>query len=271
MNWFRRKITFTLCGLVALVSVADIRFAFSQQLRPTAQTFTVHIDDPGEADGSGVVIAKDRTTYYVLTAWHVVDAPGTYTVRTYDDRPHSIESSDIERLPGYDLAVLKFNSYYDYPLASINNRSLVSEQPVSVSGWRNPTRAITKITYQIIPGSLTGYSNPPEEGGYSLILSTSGVFRGMSGGPVVDEDYQVIGIIGQADSVREGLTGLSLGIPITAFLDSQYGQYVEDIQYPGQNECGEGVFCPEEREPAGISNSREIYVPETGEIPRISR
>jgi len=269
MKQFLKRIAFTLCGLVVLSTTADVQIASSQQLRPTAQTFTVHIDDPGEADGSGVVIAKDGTTYYVLTAWHVVDEPGVYKIRTYDNQLHTVNSSDIERLPDYDLAVVKFNSYYDYPLANVNNRRLVSEQPVSVSGWRNPTRSVTKVTYQFIPGRLTGYSIPPEEGGYSLLFSTSGVFRGMSGGPVVDENYQVVGIVGQADSVREGLTGLSLGIPISVFLNSQYGQYVDNIQVD-PNACGEDVFCPIERELEGPSSPREVYLPSQGEIPRIS-
>lgn len=256
----------TLSGLATLISLAHSSVVLSQQFSPVAESFTVRVDAPGDGDGSGVIIARDGNTYYVLTAWHVVDNPGTYFVRTRDSRTYEVNFADIERLSDYDLAVLRFNSFHDYQLASINNERLVSNQPISVSGWRNPTRAITKITYQFISGRLTGYSIPPEEGGYSLTLSTGGVFRGMSGGPVVDEDYKVVGIIGQVDSVIEGLTGLSLGIPISAFLDSHYGQYIQTSQISGPTP---GDFDITPTPLPRIPIPSEVYVPEQRELPRI--
>ncbi|NJM77974.1 MAG: trypsin-like peptidase domain-containing protein [Acaryochloridaceae cyanobacterium RU_4_10] len=47
-----------------------------------ARQITVRIDSTKSGNGSGVIVAKQGTTYYVLTAEHVVPKPDDYTLTT---------------------------------------------------------------------------------------------------------------------------------------------------------------------------------------------
>lgn len=276
MARFGSKVILFFCGFLAVWLVAQPVPVVSQQVMPIARSFTVQVDVPGNNDGSGVMIAKNNNTYYVLTAWHVVNIneAGAYVIRTYDNREHTVAPTNIQRLSDYDLAVLSFNSFQDYPLAGINEGNLFPGDRIAVSGWRNPTTGLSRITPQLISGTLTGHAKPPEEGGYSLTISAAGTFLGMSGGPIVDDNSRVVGIIGRVDThvSVEGLTGLSLGIPISAFLDSNYRNYVQDDQILGTtgHVNGEG-YHPEVREKPRITRPTGGLVPAQGETPRISQ
>ncbi|MBE9070946.1 trypsin-like peptidase domain-containing protein [Leptolyngbya cf. ectocarpi LEGE 11479] len=271
MKWFRKGFGVTCIGLAGSIAIICQSAVLSQEVSPIAKAFTVRVDAPGDGDGSGVLVAQNGNTYYVLTAWHVVSTPDIYTVYTPDSRAYGVDFSNVERIADYDLAVLKFNSVYDYELASISRESPVPNQPVSVSGWLNPLIEITSTTYQFISGTLTGYADPPEAGGYSLVFSTPGAFQGMSGGPVLDEDNKVIGTIGQGVRNIQGGVGLYLGIPISAFLSSRYSEYLQGSQYVKPGDLCLDAFCPPVNDPPDISSPTNIYTPDQGEAPRISR
>ena len=271
MRLFGGQFAFILGGIVSFSPVVYSSFAYAQQVSPIASTFTVRIDVSGGGNGSGVIIARDGNTYYVLTAWHVVSEPRPYTVYTQDSRAHVVDSSYVERLSNYDLAVLRFTSHNNYELASISTERLVPRQPIHVSGWLNPLIEITNTSYQFIPGNLTGYADPPEEGGYSLIFQSSG-FQGLSGGPILDAEHKVVGIIGRgARSLEEGLIGLYLGIPISAFMDSHYAQYVQASQYVNPGQQSDGVYYPVQREPPRPSNPPNVHIPTQADPPQTSR
>ena len=152
------------------LATSVLSVANAQELRPVASAFTVRVDTPGKGDGSGTIVARDGNTYYVMTSWHVVDGAEEYAVRTYDSRTYGVLPNSVQRLPGYDLAVLRFNSLNNYELASFELENISFGQSVSVSGWLNPQREITTSTYQFISGTMTGRTD--EEGGYSLVFST---------------------------------------------------------------------------------------------------
>ncbi|OCQ97929.1 hypothetical protein BCD67_02005 [Oscillatoriales cyanobacterium USR001] len=79
------------------------------------------------------------------------------------------------------------------------------------------------------PGTLVGVQ-PPQDG-YALIYNNI-TQPGMSGGPVLNEEGQVIGIHGQGDQ-RNGIkSGLNLAIPIKRFLESPLGSSLITSQPP---------------------------------------
>ncbi|MEO0404895.1 MAG: hypothetical protein AAF193_08495, partial [Bacteroidota bacterium] len=122
----------------------------------------------------------------------------------------------------------------------------------------------------LIAGSFTGFK-PPDEDGYSLIFSTPGAFRGMSGGPVIDDENRVIGIFGkEATTPIEGRSGLYLGVPISVFIDSPYSQYIQANQYFNPSRREDGVIYPIEGLPPVISEPNRVIVPRNGEPPCIS-
>ncbi|MCP6758592.1 MAG: serine protease [Fischerella sp. CENA71] len=160
--------------------------------------------------GSGVVIARKGKTYYALTALHVVQTKGFYGVRTSDGKVHLVEhnedNSSIQALgreegelrtkvKGFDLALVKFESEHDYPVASLgNSEKLRSKDVLYVSGWpvpQNQTPRRERVTEVTSLNQIN--SQPHSEGGYSLAYNVQ-TRQGMDGGPVFSQNGQVVAI-----------------------------------------------------------------------------
>jgi len=181
-----------------------------------AEEITVRIDGP-KAGGSGVIVKREGNDYTVLTNWHVVDDSGDYEIQTADGTRHRVNYR--QELSGVDLARLQFTSTQSYRVAELGNSENVSRnQSVYVSGWLNPIPGINQRSYQFIEGKITSLLQQHEDGGYALVYSNIGTYRGMSGGPLLNDRGQVVGINGRAagDSLT-GPVGLYLGIPINFF------------------------------------------------------
>jgi nickel transport protein len=192
--------------------------ALAADLQQIAKEITVRIDGPG-AGGSGFIVKRENDIYTVVTNWHVVDREGEYTVKTEDGRAYAVRYSQIQQLPGADLAVMYFTSSQNYRVAELGNSDNVSlTQTIYVSGWVNPvSAAIRQPAYSLIQGQITAIQSP-NDGGYALVYNTTGNYKGMSGGPVLNQDGKVIGVNGQAVSdAIQGMVGLYLGIPINTF------------------------------------------------------
>ena len=139
---------------------------------------------PDDADGiwnpgSGVIIAKDNNSYYVLTVTHnfkqrYIEKNQPYGIRTSDGLVHQITNINdgrdcpletqptivaqllrfgcysIEiprRVAGQDLAVVSFQSDRDYPIASIGNVDRVQVGArIYISGWPDPEKEKDPIT-----------------------------------------------------------------------------------------------------------------------------
>jgi hypothetical protein len=193
-----------------------------------AKSVTVLIQGPDT--GSGVVIRQDGPTYTVLTARHVVDIQGSFEVVTPTGKQYPVAAQSIRKLPGLDLALLQFTSSEKYNVASIGNSNTLQEGlPVYVTGFPGRGSTISALTYNFTEGQLTARASNPQEGGYALVY-TNKTLPGMSGGPVFDQEAQLVGIHGAADGQSQTLeklnarvfmkTGFNLGIPINTFLSA---------------------------------------------------
>lgn len=200
-----------------------------------AKSTTVLIQ--GSDTGSGVLIRQDGTTYTILTARHVIDAPGTYEAVTTTGKRYPISTQAIQKLPGLDLALLKFNSPEKYSVATLGDSSLLQEGvTVYVTGFPGQGSTINALTYNFTEGQLTALSSKPQTGGYSLVY-TNKTLPGMSGGPVFDQEARLVGIHGAADGQSQTLeklnarvfmkTGFNLGIPINTFLAASGAKVVQ--------------------------------------------
>ncbi len=198
----------------------------ANQVGKNAENFTVLISS--DYPGSGVIIAKKDNTYTVLTAEHVVrHSDFEYQIVTADGKKHPVKYQNVKKLPGVDLAVVSFSSNSNYStakLAKADEAGLGSV--VYTAGFPDPGQAIENRIFQFTRGEVSGL-NPKAKDGYSLIY-TNITRKGMSGGPVLNTNGELVGIHGRAETdVLPGdgknapiqvKAGLNLGIPIKTFL-----------------------------------------------------
>ena len=223
-----------------------------------ARQFTVRIDDNKSNNGSGVIIAKEGNTYTILTAAHVLCEKASnnrcieqeYSILTGDNKKHPIDRNSIKIEEGVDLAVVKFTSNENYPIATLADYPTQDHQYILTAGYpklgenKSPWRFTLGEIFSKEQGLLQTQSSDFKSGGSGLqassvsltggyeLVYTNITLGGMSGGPVLDTQGRVIGIHGRADgqvAIDEKTgdigpnngqvqLGYSLGVPIGTFL-----------------------------------------------------
>lgn len=216
-------------GTVVLVEPMPVHGASVTEIARIAKTITVMIEG-GSGHGSGILLQRKGNTYTILTARHVIEKPGQYTIATADGERYPLISTSIQPFPGVDLATVEFQSNRDYPLVTLgNSNDVVEGMPVYVAGFPAQGASVLEGIYQFTEGRLTANASRPIEDGYALVY-TNATLPGMSGGPVLDEKGQLVGVHGSADVastlVQEGSSssnvfvkrGFNLGIPINTYV-----------------------------------------------------
>ncbi|MDV2998306.1 MAG: hypothetical protein N4J56_008011 [Chroococcidiopsis sp. SAG 2025] len=211
------------------VIVPSIVMALSGvEVSEIAKKITVLIDT--QNPGSGVIVAKEKNNYYVLTAWHVMRySDWQYTIKTSDGKSYPLDYSTVKRLPGVDLAIMEFSSNDTYMTAKLGNSDRALEgTPVYIAGFPNPGAGIEERIYRFTSGEISGRFLKPKEGGYALVY-TNTTRTGFSGGPVLDSEGHLVGIHGQGETSQsasnesgeasDSKTGFNMGIPIKTFLN----------------------------------------------------
>ena len=229
--------TVTVAGIV-IFAPAPIFAMSSPEIAKLAESVTVQINGQTSGSGTGFIIAKQGTTYTVLTAKHVVaDTKDTYKIRTNTKKEYQVTRRVLlqkgQNAP--DLAIVTFNSAESYPVVNLGD----SEQAavgtgIFVFGYpgnRLEQKYGANRNFEFSPGFVTSRL-PNHPRGYTLRYNaiTKG---GMSGGPVFDGEGRVVGVHGEADQdvdkvtdpdikVLTGLaitkTGFNSAIPINTFI-----------------------------------------------------
>ncbi|ELR97694.1 serine protease [Gloeocapsa sp. PCC 73106] len=165
------------------------------QAQANAITVKVFAED---ISGSGILLQKKENSYLVITNDHVIaySSSDELNIKTVDGVLHRVKLSAITRLENKDLAWFTFDSELDYQVSDFWKQTPVQEnQTVFVAGFpieanRQKSRGFLltqgKIV-MIIPKQLTG--------GYQLGYSND-VQKGMSGGPVLNCQGQLVGVNG---------------------------------------------------------------------------
>jgi Flp pilus assembly protein TadD len=212
----------TLLGVTAVVLVpAQLVLAAltPPQVHNIAKQITVRI--AGQNPGSGVIIRRDGNTYTVLTAQHVVATPDEYEILTADGQRYPLTYTTVKPLPGgVDLAILEFSSSANYQVAKLGDPSQTGvASTVYVAGFPIATKSLSDDLV-FTPGLIAQIKSKPNtpQTGYALVYSNV-TQPGMSGGPVLNEAGEVIGIHGQGDRDEFGnKTGLNLAVPINTYI-----------------------------------------------------
>jgi tetratricopeptide (TPR) repeat protein/S1-C subfamily serine protease len=204
---------------------------YMAELDRKARQVTVRIENSNE-NGSGVIVAQDGNSYYVLTAEHVVKSTDKLRITTHDQRTYTVSPSQITRAEGTDLAVVKFTSTQPYQVATLGNYDISNDAVVFPGGWPAPQKIRSQQwQWQLNPGVISNKEQGEFQtqdkvsfsSGYDLVYSSI-TYGGMSGGPVFDRAGQVIGIHGKAEGNRStenisgNILGNSLGISIKTFI-----------------------------------------------------
>jgi|GEM_PF-2480364 len=202
-----------------------------RDVRKIARQITVKVVTQGPA-GSGVLIKKNGSIYTVLTAAHVLknSNPGEEAyATTYDGVTHLLDTRLMRLGEEADIAIATFSSDNSYQVTNVGKfKSLDILDEIYVSGFPLADQAISISTITLTRGEVASIGSFDDGYGFSYTAVTK---TGMSGGPVLDQEGQLIGVHGRAAGQRlEQIRikdGLNLGIPvdaaITAFgLDSRY-------------------------------------------------
>lgn len=172
------------------------------QIDRAAAEITVKIH--GEAFlGSGIILQKTKNTYFVITNQHVLRASSPpYKIQTPDGATHQGQVVTTPSNIDADLALLRFDSKNaKYSAASLGDFSqLKTGEPIFAAGFPAEARGNGS------PHSLPGFTftagevaivlHKPLQEGYQIGY-TNHVEKGMSGGPLLNRQGEVVGINGK--------------------------------------------------------------------------
>jgi S1-C subfamily serine protease len=171
---------------------------------------------------SGVIVAQEGNSYFVLTTDYAVRNAQNLRVTTHDQYTYKVNSTEVKRSTETDLAIVKFTSSRPYQPAVLGDYRLIDRSLVLAAGWSWPGATGDQTTrWQLQPGLINSQTESKFRtkdknsfaNGYNQIYS-SVTHPGMGGGPVFDTTGRIIGIHGRS----EGNGGNSLGISIQTFL-----------------------------------------------------
>lgn len=157
---------------------------------------------PESSHGSGVLVSADGL---IVTARHVVE-DGNLLAVWVPGHEHAFEARVVHRDDRWDLAVIAIQgTFTDFISVAPLGRSLRIREPVSAIGYPLDARRTDPQSAQgIVSGVLPS-------GELQLDI---GVNPGNSGGPLIDGQEQVVGIVVARGNVEQGVQSIGVAVPI---------------------------------------------------------
>jgi len=154
--------------------------------------------------GSGFVLPGGL----VVTNRHVVGEPVEVSLNSWDGRSLSAEVTGVTT--DSDLAVLRLGEGADLPAATIRERPAEVGEAVLAVGYPGggPVTVSTGRVVAIVDGQVLGEAT-------EVLLVDAPIRRGNSGGPLLDEQGLVIGVV---FALEEG-TNRGVAVPVAALLE----------------------------------------------------
>jgi len=166
-----------------------------------------------EGLGSGVIVRRDGSKFYVLTNDHVVGQADEIRINLNDGR--KFDAKLVGRDPRRDMALVSFESREAVPVADLgdSDRIQVGDWALAVG---NPLGFESTVTVGII-SAVGRQPGPGVQGGFNEYIQTdAAINQGNSGGALANIRGEVIGINSWIASPSGGNVGLGFAIPINA-------------------------------------------------------
>ncbi len=208
-----------------------------QALRQQLRSISVKIMANGESIGSGVTLARQADVYTVVTNAHVIQAArAPFKIQTPDGQLYIAALVPPPAGRNRDLSVLRFQSRdRQYNTAKLATERPKIGTPVWAAGFpldpatlpANSQAVPTTVPWglTIADGRVTHILPIAITGGYE-IGSDNAIRKGMSGGPLVDGDGNLVGINGvHADPLWEMSDTLEDGSTVSQQLQEQIDNY----------------------------------------------
>jgi len=170
-----------------------------EEIKAYARKITVKVLS-GDNSGSGVLIQRKGNLYQVVTNDHVLlfgRQNNSYKVQTLDRKiyPAKVVKLNFDK---HDLGVLEFESTENYEVAPLSFLPIPHiGDKIYASGF--PIDRSTKSMddgFNFTTGKVDMISNLSFRGGYQIGYSND-IEKGMSGGPLLNEKMEVIGLNGR--------------------------------------------------------------------------
>lgn len=196
-----------------LAAIEDLQLPelAAESLLRRAQEVTVRIRTLGCRQfgiGSGFVLPGG----IVVTNRHVVDEPRQVTVNTWDGRTIEAEVSGLA--VDSDLAILRLVLDDTLPEAELREEPVEAGEPIVVVGYPGggPSTVTSGTVRGFVDGELLG--EPAD-----VLQIDAEIRQGNSGGPVLDMEGRVIGVVFALDAS----SGFGFAVPVATLLDRLEG------------------------------------------------
>lgn len=187
-----------------LIQIQSAQALTKAEVSKVAQGATVMIQNAQNLQdtGSGVIIKRDGETYTVLTARHVVERSPAYRLMTSDEKQHPMIQESLQAFSGVDLALVKFKSSESYSVVKMGDSARSPLGTASfVAGFPGVTAVRSVPTFYFTSGEIAANASRPLKDGYAIAYNNP-TLPGMSGGPVLNAQGELIGIHGRAEAAE---------------------------------------------------------------------
>ncbi|MEA5533351.1 serine protease [Crocosphaera sp. XPORK-15E] len=209
-----------------------------QEIKSYAEKITVKVLS-GQNSGSGILIHRQGNSYQVVTNDHVLlfgRQDNSYKIITPDGKIYPAKVVNQFNFEKYDLGLLQFESDSVYEVVSLSRLpSPAIGETVYAAGFPYEVDNSVKNSLTFTTGKVNLISDLSFRGGYKIGY-TNDVKKGMSGGPLLNQQGQLIGINGRhkypawgnpyifedgtvaSPEKKEEMSQYSWAIPIETFL-----------------------------------------------------